>query len=158
MKHVAAPADHRAGRGRQGDHVLQGGANDAGRQGPVAIVGVGNVARDAGRQQEHAAILNRGVGQRDPDRQERVTALAVVVVRAPAGDAPLARNPMGPDHGVLHVALADRRLEEGCNLRRPRDAPEFVEDEGEGDRPAIGANGLDDAPHPCDPRSAEHLR
>ena len=30
------------------------------------------------------------------------------------------------------------------------------EDEGEGDRPTIGANRLDDAPHPGDPRRGEH--
>jgi hypothetical protein len=63
--------DHRAGCGRQGNHVLKSRANDAWRQRHPGIDGVGNLARDAGRKQEHAAILDRGIGQRDPRRDFR---------------------------------------------------------------------------------------
>lgn len=155
MEKVATPTDQRARRNRQGDHVLQRPAKHPGRQIPLFVHGHGDFPRCAGGQQEHAAIVDGGIRQRNPQREEGVAAAAIVVVRAPAGRALRARHPMRPDDRVLEIALTDRTVEEGGNARHARDVPEIVEGEGHG--PAVGAHGLDRAPHPGDPNRIENF-
>ena len=156
MDEVAPPADQRARRNRQGNHLLQQAAERPGRQVPLFFHRGRDFSRRGGGQQEHAAIVDSGIRQRDPERQERLAAVTVVVVRAPPGRASSTPHPVRPDHRVLEIALADRALEKGSDGRRTRDGPEIVEDESEGHGPAVGAHRLDDAPHPGDPAGIEN--
>lgn len=64
---------------------------------------------------------------------------------------------MRPDDGVLKTGFAQRLAEERGNPGRTGNGPEIVEDESESHGPAVGADGLEDAPHERDLGGIENL-